>query len=39
MSMETLQRVYGPHHPDYQRDAASLIAAILGLAEWRMDPN
>jgi integrase len=25
MSMETLQRVYGHHHPDYQREAAEII--------------
>jgi integrase len=25
MSMETLQRVYGHHHPDYQREAAANI--------------
>ena len=25
MSMETLQRVYGHHHPDYQRQAAENI--------------
>ena len=25
MSMETLQRVYGHHHPDYQREAAENI--------------
>jgi integrase len=25
MSMETLQRVYGHHHPDYQRSAAENI--------------
>ena len=25
MSMETLQRVYGHHHPDYQREAAEKI--------------
>jgi integrase len=26
MSMETLQRVYGHHHPDYQREAAENIS-------------
>jgi len=25
MSMETLLRVYGHHHPDYQREAAENI--------------
>jgi len=25
MSMETLQRVYGHHHPDYQREAAENV--------------
>ena len=25
MSLETLQRVYGHHHPDYQREAAENI--------------
>jgi integrase len=24
MSMETLQRVYGKHHPDYQKNAAEI---------------
>jgi hypothetical protein len=26
MSMETLQRVYGHHHPEYQRKAAENIS-------------
>jgi hypothetical protein len=30
MSMETLQRVYGHHHPDYQRTAAKNIGRRPG---------
>jgi hypothetical protein len=30
MSVETLQRVYGHHHPDFQKDAADRISRTPG---------
>ncbi len=39
MSRETLERVYGHHHPDYQSQAASAFSGVRGMSAQRVEQS